>query len=262
MDSLAVIRSEPTTFASAIGRAALADGTSHADREMFVRLDEDCVETPASGTGARRASYCTLRADRFEEFTVSSAGSVDAMFDVGAVLGWLDWVEGDRLTVRFEGQAGVTSRLVLECGDDRVAVACVDDPAVLSTVETFLPDRFAGETFLSDDGTPMPTTVETTVAELERLVRAVDLAEASEGYPLTIRDGRLTADFDGEAARVTAPLGATVDGPAVTNRYGDGFAEVVDGIEGEVTLQTGPGEAVAFVQSGTAYTLRFVVAHG
>jgi hypothetical protein len=260
MDSLAVVESDPATFAAAIETAALHDGTAPADREMFVRIDDDCVETPASGAGAQRASYCTIDGDRFDRLAVTG-GTVDAMFDIAAVLSWLEWVDGDRLTARFEGQAGIASRLTLSSNGDEVGVACVDDPAVLDSVETYLPDRFDDTTFLDEAGTPLPTTVETTAGELSRLVDAVDLAAAPEAYPLAVREGGLAVNVEGDSATVSASLDTDVAGPDVTNRYGEGFAAVVRGIDGDVTLQTGPGEPVAFVQKGPTHTLRFVVSH-
>jgi hypothetical protein len=262
MDSLAVIESDPTTFAEQITTAALHDGIDDANQEMFVRIDEDCIETPASDAGARRASYCTIRADSFDALSVPTGESVDAMFHIDTVLGWLEWVDGDRLRATFEGQAGIAARLVLESGDDRVTISCVDDLTVLNSIETVLPTRFDGTVFLDGDGSPMPTTIETTADELTRLVRAVELADTPAEYPLVVRDGRLVVDIDGDSASASAPLSASTEGPAVTNHYGEEFAEVVRGIEGDVTLQTGPGEAVAFVQDDPAYTLRFVVTHG
>ncbi len=126
----------------------------------------------------------------------------------------------------------------MSAGQDGVVVDCPDDPVVLENGETDLPGRFADTRFLDEDGNPMATTVETTAAEL----------------------GRLVVDVEGEGTTATAPLEATIDGPAVTNHYGPDFAAVVRGLSGPVTLQTGPGEPVAFVQSDPEYTLRFVVA--
>ncbi|MFC7132999.1 MULTISPECIES: hypothetical protein [Salinibaculum] len=261
METLAVIESAPGAIAGAIEAAALSDGATETGREMFVRVTEDSVETPASGTGARRASYCTLDPGRFDDLVVPSEGAVEAMFDVDDVLGWLSWVDSDRVTVRFEGDAGIATRLTLAGGTDEVSVACVDDPTVLNNIETFLPTRFDGATFLDEDGTAMPTTVETTVAQLDRLVRAVDLADDGDRYPLHVRDDGVAVDVETERASVSAPLRADVAGPAVTNRYDESFAEVVQGLDGDVTLQTGPGEPVAFVQDRDTCTLRFVVTH-
>ncbi|WP_340098373.1 hypothetical protein [Salinibaculum salinum] len=257
METLAVIESDPETLASAVETAALYE-QGDTDQEMFVRLTDDCIETPASAAGATRSSYCTLAADHFDRLDVRTASPLDAMFEIGPFLGWLDWVDTDSVAVHFRGDHAVTE-LVLRADDDEVTIGCSDDPAVLDAVETDLPDRFAGARFLDADGNPMPTTVETTAGQLVRLVDAVDLAESEAGYPLVVRDGHLAVDVTGENARATAPLDSTVDGPAVTNYYGADFAAVVAGLTGHVTLQTGPGEAVAFVQERDAYTLRFVV---
>jgi hypothetical protein len=261
MDTLAVIENDPETLASVIERAALHATGDDAGQEMFVRVTETCIETPASATGATQSSYCTIDAERFDRLDVTVSTAVDAMFEIDAFLGWLDWFDSDSVTVRFCGERGVVTELVLAAGDDEVVVDCPEDPAVLENVQTDLPERFAGAQFLGEDGSPMPTTVETTAAQLGRLVAAVDLANAEEGYPLVVRDGGLVVDVIGEESSATAPLDATTDGPAVTNHYGPDFAAVVRGLEGEVRLQTGPGEPVAFVQQGPDYTLRFVVAN-
>lgn len=259
MDTLAVIESDPETLASAVEQAALHGTEDSADQEIFVRVTETSIETPASATGATQSSYCTIAAERFDRLAVMAPTAVDAMFEIDVFLGWLDWVDADSVTVRFCGEGHVVTDLVLSAGDDEIVVDCPEDPAVLETVETDLPSRFADGQFLGDDGSPMPTTIETTAAELGRLVGAVDLAESEEGYPLVVRDGTLVVDVRGEISSVTAPLEATVDGPAVTNHYGTGFAAVVSGLEGDLCLQTGPGEPVAFVQRREHYTLRFVV---
>lgn len=256
METLAVLESDPAKLASAIETAALYE-QGDTDQELFVRLTNDCIETPASATGATQSSYCTLAAEQFSRLDVQTT-PLDAMFKIGPFCGWLDWVDADSVAVHFRGDHAVTE-LVLRADDDRISIGCSGDPAGLETVETSLPDRFADTQFLDSDGNPMPTTVETTTAQLTRLVEAVDLVESTEGYPLVVRDGGLAVDLDGEDATVTAPLDATTEGPAVTNHYGHGFAEVVRGLTGPVTLQTGPGEAVAFVQEHDAYTLRFVV---
>ncbi len=256
METLAILESDPATLASAIKTAALYK-QGDTDQEIFVRLTSDCIKTPASATGARRSSYCTLATEHFDSLDVQRT-PLDAMFEIEPFLGWLDWVDADSVAVHFCGDHAVTE-LVVRADDDEVTVDCSVDPAILEAVETDLPDHFDGAQFLDGDGNSMPTTVETTTAQLIRLVEAVDLVESEEGYPLVVRDGGLAVDLVSEDATVTAPLDATTDGPAVTNHYGHGFAEVVRGLTGPVTLQTGPGEAVAFVQEHDAYTLRFVV---
>lgn len=260
METLALLAGDPDELAAAVEAAALRGGPAEDTEEMFVRVTGDAVETPASSRNAELGSYCTLTAARFDRLELSGAAHADAMFEIDPFLGWLDWVEAERVQVRLVGTAGVAAELVVDGGDSEVRMACLDDPALLESVDTVLPGRFDGEQFLDAGGDPMPTTVETTVAELERLVEAVDLAESTDGYPVVVREGSLAADVEGRSAHARATLDATVEGAAVTNHYGQAFAAVVASLEGDVRLQTGPGEPVALVQSGEDFTLRFVVA--
>jgi len=260
METLAVLESDPEKLAAVVETAALRDGHSEGTREMFVRVTEGAIETPASSAGAELGSYCTLRAGRLDRLAVTATAPVDAMFEIEPFLGWLEWVEADAVQVEFVGEVGIASQLVLTGDDERVRMACIDDRALLDSVDTSLPDRFDGDQFLDGAGDPMATTVETTTGRLERLVAAVDRAESAGGYPLVVRDGVLAIDVEGEAAHAQATLDAPAEGPAVTNHYGQAFADVVSGLDGPVRLQTGPGEPVAFVRADDDFTLRFVVA--
>jgi hypothetical protein len=260
MQTLAVLESDPEDLTSVVETAALRTGPGEETEEMFIRVTEQAVETPASSPDAELAAYCTLAAGRFDRLDVHAAPPVDAMFEIEPFLGWLSWVDADRVSVRLEGEVAVASALVLAAGDSEIRIECIDDRALLDGIETVLPERFAGDQYLDDSGDPMPTTIETTGATLSRLVEAVDLAGSPEGYPLVVRDGGLALDVEGEHTRVQAPLSSTVEGPAVTNRYDHAFGKVVANLDGPVTLQTGPGDPVAFVREGEDYTLRFVVA--
>jgi len=259
METLAVLESAPGRLASVIETAALRNRPGETTREMFIRVSEEAIETPASGTDTRLGSYCTLRAEWLDRLAVSGNVAVDAMFEIEPFLGWLDWVEADTVRVELIGEVAVASELVITGDDEQVRMACIDDPALLDSVDTNLPDRFDGDQFLDETGTPMPTTVETTAGQLSRLVDAVDRAESTDGYPLVVRDSSLAIDVEGTEAHARATLDAPAEGPAVTNDYGQAFAAVVAGLDGPVTLQTGPGEAVAFVRAGEEFTLRFVV---
>lgn len=255
---LGVIETDTGTLRRAVERAALYGDGSDPHEEMFVRLRSDCVETPGSSPGATQTSYCTIGADHFERLSVPD-GPVDALFEVSTLLGWLDWLPPGRVTVRLDGEGGVASRIVLDGVDATVELAAEDDPEVLSAIETFLPSRFEGTTFLDGEGDPLPTRIETTAATLSWLVTAVDRAEGVDRYPLETGDGSLVLDLAGEREAVTGSLTGEVSGPAVSNSYGPGFGRVVDALDGDVILQTGPSEPVAFVQDGDGFTLRFVV---
>ena len=259
-EELAAFEASPSFVDSAVRTAALAgDGTEPHD-EMLVRVRDDIVETPASAADSTQTSYCTLHADAFEVFTATQ--SVVALFPVSDVLGWLDWLDVEStIRVAFVGEPGakVASELRLTGEDAAVTLDCVDDPTLFDDVEFWLPDRFRDGQFLTADGGRMPTRVETTVAELERLVTAVEQTAGVESYPVSVSGGLLELTVEGETSTVRADLQATVEGPGVTHQLGQGFARVVRTLDGEVTLQTGPGEPLAVVHEADHFTLRFVL---
>lgn len=256
---LVVVESAPEEFRRIIEVAALwTAGRGH--EEIFVRFESDRVETPANSTGATQTSYCTLEADRFDRLAVTQP--VDALFPTEDVLAWLDWLDGDSVTARFEGdpehEAGLAEQLVL-VGDRReVSVDCVTDPGALDPIEVVLPARFDGTQYLDEDGDPVPTRIETTAEELEGVVAAVDRCDGT-AYPLSTEDGDLVARIDGSGTSARLRLDGTVSGPGVDGAFAPGFARVVRTIEGPVQLQTGFGLSLAFVQTGPEYTLRYVV---
>lgn len=256
---LAVVEGEAADLRRIVETATLWSSEG-GHEEIFVRFEPGRVETPANGEGATQMSYCTLEADGFDRLSVEQP--VDALFPTGVVLAWLDWLDGDSVTARFEGdpehEAGLAEQLVL-VGDRReVSVDCVTDPGALDPIEIVLPARFDGTQYLDEDGDPVPTRIETTAEELEGVVAAVDRCDGT-AYPLSTEDGDLVARIDGSGTSARLRLDGTVSGPGVDGAFAPGFARVVRTIEGPVQLQTGFGLSLAFVQTGPEYTLRYVV---
>lgn len=260
---LARIEGDPARLASIIESAALRSGGTDAHEEMFVRLRPDRIDTPASAPDADQVTFCTARASRFDELSLSVDPPVYALFDVEAVLAWLDWLhaEADGMTAIFVGDpdTGVTERFEYVADTGEVTVPCATDWR-REDLSLTVPDRFDGARLLDGDGTPVPTRVRTVAAELERVVSATRLARGEGQYSLAVVDGDLRFDARGpDGSRVTGTLDGTASGPRVTATYGPGFARVVTSLAGEVELQTGPGEPLAIVKDRPEYTLRFVV---
>lgn len=257
---LAVVEEEAADLRRIVETATLWSSEG-GHEEIFVRFEPDRVETPANGVGATQMSYCTLEADGFDRLSVEQP--VDALFPTGVVLSWLDWLDGDSVTARFEGDpghdAGLADHVVL-VGDRREArVDCVTDPAALETVEIALPDRFEGAQYLGPEGDPVPTRIETTAAELQGVVAAAERCDVT-AYPLSTEDGEVIARIDGDSTSARLRLDATVSGPGIDGAFGPGFADVIQTVDGPVQLQTGFGLRLAIVQDGPEYTLRYVVA--
>lgn len=258
------IECDPAKLAAVVAGAALRSGPAEAHDVMFARLYPDRIDTPASAPDATQASYCTGYASQFDSLEVRTEPPLDVMFDIDQSLDTLAWLGDltDTVTVTFEGDpaGGVAGRLVHESPDARVVLPA-DTDWVLGELSLALPDRFRDGRLLGSDGEPVPTRATLDTAALERLVRGADLATADEGYTVTIGDDTvgIAAGREGGLS-VDATVPADVSGPSVSRRLAPGLSRVAGSIEGEVSLQTGPGEPLAIVKDHPDFRLRFVVA--
>lgn len=259
-EALAVIECEPETLSRAISTAALATDEDDPYTKMFVRIDEDGIDTPASAVDAALASFCTLHPSLFEEFSVIE--STGALFQIESVLQWLAYFEDEEsLTVTVVGERGAeyASAVRFESERREVVVECISAPALLEEVEITLPDRFGDGQFCDESGTPVPTTVETTAEELGRLVDAVSYCDGVESYPLAVREDELVFEISGERTTASGTLAGTVDGPAFEGRYGPELARVLRAVDGQITLQTGPEHPLAITCTDPGVTYRYVL---
>ena len=260
---LAVIECDPAALSRAISTAALATAEEDPYTEMFVRIDGNGIDTPASTVEAPLASFCTLHPSLFEAFTVFE--STAALFPIEPMLDWLAYFEEEQsLTITVVGEAGAEYASAFRFESDRreLRFDCLDTPELIEDVEITLPDRFVDTQFLTESGEPVPTTVETTVEELDRLVEAAARCAGIEMYPLFCREGTLSFELTGERTAVSGTLDATVDGPAFEHRYGVEFARIVRAVEGQVTLQTGPDHPLAVCCTEPGVTYRYVLTAG
>lgn len=256
------IECSPAELTFIIQTAALYAEDNDPHREMYLRVTEDGVETPASTRGANQTSFCSLSGARFSEFSVSEPISV--LFSIPTVLEWISWF-GDEQTISVDiiGEEGAElgDQLRLSGESQSVTIDCLSDPVVLEDIEFWLPERFTEDgQFTDETGEPVPTRIETTAETLQRLVDAAEQCTGAEQYPLRTVDGTLRLDIDGEESSLSGTLPSSVEGPPVDNWYGPGFARVIRGIEGAVTLQTGPEMDVAIVAERPDARLRYFTA--
>ncbi|MEF8822134.1 MAG: hypothetical protein V5A52_07640 [Halovenus sp.] len=258
-EELAVIEGEGDVIADALRTAALGGNGNEPHREMFVDITADGLETPASSVDAAQRSYCTLSSELFDRLSVFEPTA--ALFPVVEVLDWLEWLAGaDPITLSFVGEPGaaMASQLRLVGRHSKVAVDCAVDPALLDEIELSLPDRFDGGVFLDDGGDPVPTRIETTAAELARLVGAARRC-GLDRYPLTVTAGQVNFGLTDGGTQVEGQLDATVDGPGFAEEFGSSFGRVVRAVDGTVTLYTGPDQPLAVVTTVPGAIFRHVV---
>ncbi|WP_435332914.1 hypothetical protein [Haloarchaeobius sp. TZWWS8] len=270
--TLAVIRAPYAVLRRMVALAGLqpSPGREPYYDEMLVRLTKDCIDTPAGSTASSLATYCTVELDVLSEYDHRHDDAVVAVFPIQEVLDWLAWVStdaaldtGDNIAVSFVGdeETGNVSEMRIEGGESTVTVDCHLDPVLLEQITLELPDRFdADDRFALEDGSLAPTVVETTVDELRRLTRAVDIDSGRSSYPFVVRDGTLSLTLSvGCETRAETTLSASVDGPDVHNEYGPELASLLEVVSGDVTLQTGPDEPLVLVRESPLFTLRYVL---
>lgn len=257
---LAVVECDPAALSRTISTAALTTAEEDPYTEMFVRIDTEGIDTPASTVDAPLTSFCTLHPSLFEEFTVFEPTA--AIFAIEPMLDWLEYFEDESsLTITVVGETGAEYASAFRFESDRreLLFDCVDAPELIEDVEISLPDRFVDTQFLDESGEPVPTTVETTAEDLGRLVAAASRCTGVESYPLSSRGGTLSFEMTGERTRISGTLAGTVDGPEFDHRYGPAFARIVRAVEGQVTLQTGPNHPLAICCTDPGVTYRYVL---
>lgn len=256
---LAHLECTPSELIFIIKTAALYGEDNDPHREMFLQVTEDGVETPASARGANQTSYCTLDSSRFAEFRVDEP--ISALFPIPAVLEWLSWFSDEEtVTVAVLGKEGaeIGEQLRLSGESQTVTIECFSDPMVLDDVEIWLPDRFTEEDEFTDKtGQPAPTRIETTAETLQRLVTGVERCLGAEEYPIRTANGTLEVSLEGKEGTLSGTFPSTVEGPDIDNWYGPGFARIVRGLEGKVTLQTGPEMDLALIADRPDARLRY-----
>lgn len=260
MEELAVLECDPAVLSQAISTAALTTSDTGSETEMFIRVDESGIDTPASAVGAGHGSFCTVSPALFDDFGVTEPTM--ALFQVEPILDWLAYFDtAESLTVSIRGETGAeyASQFQLRGEHQTVTLDCVNAPALLDDVEITLPDRFADDQFLDEAGDPVPTTVETTAAELDRLIEAAARCRGADAYPLAGADGELFFELTGERTRASGTLAGTVTGPDFNHEFGSEFARVVRAVEGQLTLQTGPENPLAVHHTEPGVTYRYVL---
>lgn len=263
-EPLATLSASREVFRRMVDLAALSTDAGVYYDEMLVRVTEDAVETPAGKRETSMAAYCTAFREAFGDVSLHVDEPAVAIFDIEAALGWLEWLDADAVDVVLLGDpdAAFAGTLEFRTASETVRVACRHGPEILGEVTTELPSRFDDEDrFRLEDGTLAPTCVETTAGELGRLADAVELAETVDGYPFVVEDGAFVLDVGSELslAHAEAILDGVVTGPDVSNRYGAEFAALARALDGDVVVQTGPGEPLVVVQSHELFTLRYVL---
>ena len=276
----ATLRADVSKFEQMIRESALDGKTSHDD--IYLNILDDEVQVLQMAHGEVVLSYCSFYDDYFKEISLerevremtgTDNNGNDFTYEVGAEAIF----NVDNTLTRLEhASTGGTVELSVTGSDERRLSSYVrangalkawtnlpGSQNTLDNVPHWLPDRFNSENkYTNTAGDEAPTQIETSVANVQQIIQAVNDDANVEFYPVTVEDGEFTIDIGEEdGSGVEGVLSAqNVKGPDVENYYFDGFEEIFKVIGGPIELQTAPGgNPLAVVQDeGDGRVIRHV----
>jgi len=215
----------------------------------------------------------------------------------GTVVAYTDFIEGD--VERIEGDAeakikvpalqdyielaseGTSSNLVLEfigsednqlaeqlqistAGSHKfeVGLTLPASQSAMDNVPTDLPSLFDDDNVLINQAEQRPVNchIETYIETLNKILDVVDLREELEFYPIVVEDEQFLLNVGSEQGTcVNASLQADVDGEDVDHLYGSGFKEVIQSLDGQVTLHTEQDSPLLILKEMNYGTARHVL---
>lgn len=265
----ATIRAEVGQFKQMIEQSSLDGETDHSD--LYINVLDDEVRILQQAPGEVVLTYCSfderffddidLQRDITEETSTDKSGSdftyrvgAEAILNVEDLTTYLDFAS-DGGTVELSLTGDDSQRLSAYARASGALDAWVKLPGSQSAIEDvphWLPFRFsANEVYTNTAGDEAPTVVTTNASKLDIIIDAVEEDQDADFYPLVVKDGEFYVDIGDETrSGVSGTIGAkSVEGPDVENYYYDGFEEIVNVLNGQIELQTAPGNnPVAFVQ--------------
>lgn len=235
--------------------------------EVYLNVDGDRVRLLAGQPGSSAGTYVDFVEANFE----SVNGSTEAYFSAPEVLSYISLVsEGssNELDVAFFGTDSdrlankIQIRPANDASDFEVSMMLPSGSSVIESVPGKLPGRFNKDHVLltappGEDERPLQCTIETDIAQLNKIVNAVELRDELDYFPVVIQDGEFRLDVGSEdSEKISAVLHGSVEGPDVSNSYGGHFKETVQTLDGSLELHLDKGGPLQILQKKSHATIR------
>lgn len=267
----ATIRAKSAKMQQLIEQTAISapgDDPPWIHSDVYLQISEEGVRTLVSSGGGSVLTYHTYSPDFFDNVETDGE-SVSAILNVERTTDYLAVATDDELAdFVFSVPEGEMLAETLEAyGALNMSVSLPAAEKTLDKVPEELPERWDDdENLLSPSGNEHSTHISTTAETIQKIIDAVELADGTEFYPISVEDKTLQLDVRNENStdKLWGELGADVEGPGLKNWYGPGFVPVLENtISGQVELQTsaagGDGAPMAIVQEGSQKTIRYVL---
>lgn len=230
--------------------------------DIYLDIDEESVDVLVSAGGGSVLTYCTFDSSFFADIE----GEGVALVEVQPTLDRLGVADGGgRMEFEFVGpEDGDQAETLVANGALEMSVSLPAAEKAMEKVPADLPERWDDEEmFLSPSGNRHKTVIDTASKHVRKIIEAVDLHDNLDYFPIAVEDGEFYLDAGDDLGHLRGELRASVSGPDLKNWYGPGFEALFTTVDGQVVLQTTPGDGggypMAVVADEPDHTIRHVL---
>jgi len=232
--------------------------------EVYMHIRGGRTRLLAGSPGSSAGTYT----DFVEAFFESVEGATEAYFDADEVLSYIELVSSGpstKLKIQFFGTEGdnLANKMVItpdsDTEDFEVSLMLSSGSSVMESVPVSLPQQFDEKNRFTNPATeePLGTKIETTISQLQKINNTVSLREELDYKPVTVKNGEFRLDVGEEKnQKIDARLAGEVEGDDVSNLYGGHFSEIVQVLDGGVTLYLDEGGPLEVLQEKNHMTIR------
>lgn len=268
----ATIRGSTQTLRRLIQETALSKGGGPIHDTVYFNISEGQLQALAGSHGNVVVSYTTWNEESLKEVGVSEQTvdntpdgdnpTLEAVVDTQEFLNYLDIAsDGGIIELDFikEPQERLAQALEID-GKLTARVPLPGSDAVLNEIPLDLPGQVDEDDVLTNpDGDALPTNVSASMQELQKIIDAVDLHEATEEdfFPVVVEDGDFVLNVgDSRSQQIFGSFSHDIEGPDFNNEYHTGFKELVNSLSNTIEIYSVDGGPLYVLQDGNGSTVR------
>lgn len=235
--------------------------------KMYLNLDDGRVRFLAGTPGGTVVAFTDFVEGEIERL---EGDDMEAIIPVPELLDYIGLSsEGTSGTLTLEfvqsEDAALAEQLRLSAAGSHsfeVGLTLPASESAMENVPTTLPNLFNSDGVLMNqqEDRPVTTHINTYTESLDKIIDVVELREELEFYPIVVENEAFKLDVGSSTGNyVSAQLQGDVEGDDVDNLYGSGFKEIINAIEGEVTLHCEQDSPLLVYKELSYGTLRHVI---
>ncbi|KAB1193362.1 hypothetical protein GJR96_07860 [Haloferax sp. MBLA0076] len=241
--------------------------------EIRLRISNDQVETIAYNSAKGAITYGVYESEYFDSLSVVNGETINAIVNPYKMQEGLKLLLNQRqgtgkksppvFHIEFYDVApsGYAQSYTAEAGLKQIR-ECPVAKRAKNSFPTGVTNLFNSNGRLCISDSPAPTVIQTKTDALMRITKAGMKVNHGDSFEIKVENGDFRIDIhDKKGNSVRGVLSSNVQGPDFKNAYGEAFAQVAKSLEdGNVELQSGPGQRLAVIQEGDHYRAHHVIA--